>query len=37
MAYSGQNSGMVIYDGAQTFKGTNGIEVKNWKDFLIKE
>ena len=37
MAYSGQNSGMVIYDGAQTFKGINGIEVKNWKDFLIKE
>ena len=37
MAYSGQNSGMVIYDGMQTFKGTNGIEVKNWKDFLIKE
>lgn len=37
MNYSGVEKGFIVYDGAQTFKGTNGIELANWRSFIKKE
>ena len=37
MAYSGISHGIIIYDGKQSFKGSDGIEVINWRDFITLE
>lgn len=34
MSYSGTTEGIVLYDGQQTFKGSDGIEVLNWRNFI---
>jgi len=28
--------GLILYDGPQSFKGSDGVEVMNWKDYLIQ-
>jgi predicted AAA+ superfamily ATPase len=35
MAYSGNEKGLVLYDGAQEFEGTDRVQVANWANFLI--
>ncbi|MFN4811326.1 MAG: ATP-binding protein [Bacteroidota bacterium] len=33
-SYSGLSKGLVLYDGAQTINGSDGIDVMNWTDFV---
>jgi predicted AAA+ superfamily ATPase len=35
ISYSGAQKGILLYDGQQEFKGTDGIEVFNWERFLL--
>jgi uncharacterized protein len=34
MSFSGVKKGLVIYDGNQSFEGSDGIDVINWRDFV---
>jgi len=34
MLYSGTTNGTIVYDGSAGFKGSDGIDLLNWKDFL---
>jgi hypothetical protein len=34
MLYSGTPRGTIVYDGSAGFKGSDGIDLINWKDFL---
>lgn len=36
MVYSNTSVGHIVYDGPQEFKGSDGIEVMNWKSFLLR-
>jgi hypothetical protein len=36
MAYANTPIGFVVYDGPQEFKGSDGIEVINWRSFLMR-
>lgn len=36
MVYSNTPVGYVVYDGPQEFKGSDGIEVMNWRSFLTR-
>ena len=36
MVYSNTSVGHVVYDGPQEFKGSDGVEVMNWKSFLTR-
>ncbi len=36
MTYSNVPAGYVVYDGPQEFTGSDGIEVMNWKSFLLR-
>lgn len=36
MSYSNLGTGLVIYDGSQEFHGSNGVNVINWRNVLIK-
>ena len=35
MLYSGTTHGSIVYDGSAGFKGSDGIDLLNWKDFLF--
>lgn len=35
MELSGVREGRVLYDGAQEFKGSDGVEVLNWRSFVM--
>lgn len=35
MELSGVDEGRVLYDGAQEFKGSDGVEVMNWRSYLV--
>ncbi|MFN2424395.1 MAG: ATP-binding protein [Cryomorphaceae bacterium] len=35
MDLSGVSEGRVLYDGAQEFKGSDGVEVMNWRSFVV--
>lgn len=35
MLYSGTTHGIIVYDGSAGFKGSDGIDLLNWKDFLF--
>lgn len=36
IAYAGLQQGTVVYDGTQSIKGTDGIDVVHWANFLMK-
>lgn len=35
ISYSGIEKGLILYDGPQSFKGSDGVEVMNWKAYLL--
>jgi predicted AAA+ superfamily ATPase len=36
MFYSGTSKGTIVYNGAASFNGSDGIDLIHWKDFLCK-
>lgn len=36
MSYSETTKGIILYDGIQSFDGSDGIKVMNWREFLIE-
>ncbi|MEX0812663.1 MAG: ATP-binding protein [Chitinophagales bacterium] len=36
-SYSGINEGCIVYDGTTEFKGSNGIEVLHWSNYLKRD
>ncbi len=36
MSYSETTRGIILYDGIQSFDGSDGIKVMNWREFLIE-
>jgi hypothetical protein len=34
MLYSGITHGTIVYNGEAAFKGSDGIDLLNWKEFL---
>jgi predicted AAA+ superfamily ATPase len=37
MTYSKISRGLVIYDGPQTFQGSDGVDVANWREVLTRD
>jgi predicted AAA+ superfamily ATPase len=37
MLYSGTTHGTIVYNGSAGFKGSDGIDLLNWKDFFVSE
>lgn len=37
MSYSNLDKGLVIYDGDQSFEGSNGVNVSNWRNILARD
>lgn len=37
MSYSGNEKGLVLYDGAQEFEGIDHVQVANWASYLIQD
>ena len=37
MSYSNLGKGLVIYDGDQSFEGSNGVNVSNWRNILARD
>lgn len=37
MSYSETTRGIILYDGIQSFDGSDGIKVMNWREFIIED